>query len=462
MKRTCSASFRNSLLSIYPGLGNNQGHWRHLSRLLFAKDYNSIPIGIHQILRDYEAYKDFIGHRMSSLKYINKFHKDVFTYFVSDYSIKDHICRTATVDFPDEVLELVKQELMSTSQKDRVLISNGNKVTRKTGAQLRKEDLSICNHTLKLVTITPLANKLLTYLNHQPPNRFNKVVDRVPEAMEALIDKDSNGNFIIDFKEHLDQMKILQFILDQPQPIYEPTISGNTVRVFQVNRGLQSIHSHLRHVLTQDWIEIDLQNAHLAIIAKLWNIPYIESKLNTGNSIWSILMPDLELKGENDKDCLKTLLYACVYGMSFNNLTFMAESYFGTSKAKAFLSHPIIESIIEGKKRKLKELSSVEEYKTILDVIHKPLSYTKEGQFISNLLSIIAEEISEYEMLLLEPIFDYAIANHRIAITLYQFDGLSIEVRDKSRISRHLKVIRDLVNERAEQLNIHTKITVKR
>jgi len=446
---------------MYPGLKDNEGHWRHMSRLLFNSNYRQIPIGIYQIGRDYRVLDDIVNNCFSGINYITDFHDEVMQYEVLPYSKYRHYCRHATVNFPRQVLDLVEKELRNYDRKaKRCFIANGMSFNKDTRKQLKEEDLKISQFYLSLSNTPPIILKFMTYLNRLPAIRFSKVLDKIPLAMEALYDTDESGNLIVNPKCHLEQLHILQEMKEQAQPIYRPSLTGNTVRFFQVNRGLQTIHSHLRKILTGHWIELDLQNAHLAIVAKLWDIPELQELLSQGKSIWEVLMPDLglSLTDAEAKSNLKTLLYSAVYGMSQRQLTLCSEQYFGSND---FLKHPIIAQLMEGKARKLKDLATQEEVKTPMGITHKPHSFTSNGMYNSNHLSIISEEISEYEALLLEPIFDLAMETKQFAITLYQYDGVSIEPADSRRKNSLIKKIKKAVDERAKQLNIKTCITVK-
>lgn len=64
-------------------------------------------------------------------------------------------------------------------------------------------------------------------------------------------------------------------------------------------------------------------------------------------------------------------------------------------------------------------------------------------------------------MLLLEPIFDLSIESQQFFITLYQYDGITIDVRDKSRKDSVLKKIHSVFDKRAKELGIYTKLSVK-
>jgi len=463
MKRTCTVEFRKALLNLYPGLADNWGHWRHMSRLCFAQDYSKVPIGIYQVARDYRVLDDLIRHRFIALKFIKEFKQNVLSYQVSSYSPVRHICRHASFKPSPELSNLISKELTNFDKRaKRCFIDNGRLVSKNNLKILKEEDLKLSHLYLSLSNTPPIILKFMTYLNRLPSNRFSKVIDRLPLACEALFDTDSNGNPIVNPNCYMDQLNILQQVREQAQPIYLPSLTGNTVRFFEVNRGLQSVHSYLRDILTEHWIELDLQNAHLAIVAKLWEIPYLQEILSTGKSIWEIIMPTLGMNplDKESKSNLKTLLYSAVYGMSQNQIVLHAERTLGEKK-EVFLSHPIITEILKAKSRVLKTLASKEEHITSLGVKHNPYSFMKNGIYNSNHLSIISEEISEYEALLLEPIFDLAIETKQFVITLYQYDGVSIEPRDNRRRDSILKKIKKAVDERAKELDIHTTITVK-
>jgi hypothetical protein len=63
--------------------------------------------------------------------------------------------------------------------------------------------------------------------------------------------------------------------------------------------------------------------------------------------------------------------------------------------------------------------------------------------------------------MLLYPIFQLASTTDSFKVLLYQFDGVSINVRDKRRKEAIIKSIQDEVGKVADRLGIPTKLEIK-
>lgn len=64
-------------------------------------------------------------------------------------------------------------------------------------------------------------------------------------------------------------------------------------------------------------------------------------------------------------------------------------------------------------------------------------------------------------MLLLEPILDLSKSSNDFYITLYQFDGVSIHLKNVSKKDYILKRIKKAVDKRAKELDILTTLIIK-
>lgn len=256
----------------------------------------------------------------------------------------------------------------------------------------------------------------------------------------------------------------LHSIEERPQPIYVGSRQRNTVRLFELYMGLQGIQSDIRRILTQDWIEMDLQNAHLAIVAKVWDIPSVKEYLATGKSIWESLLPhmNIPLTDKNSKSLIKTFLYGCVYGMSLETLERDMVSLLGEEKHQAFVSHPVIKAILEARTQRIKAIRQKGGVITHLgEAIHLIRYKNEEGLWEDSVLTILSQEASEFEMLLLEPIIDLSKSSGDFHVTLYQFDGVSIHLKNSSKKHYVLKRIKKAVDQRAKELDIMTSLIIK-
>lgn len=464
LRRICSQEFRDALKFHFPGLKREKEElWRHLRRLIYAADYSKVPISQQHIAFDFKVIHKYASGNFKAITYIQEFKGAVYPYRVIEWDYLNHQCRYAVVTFKPEVLKLIEDELEGKLKGPRVLISNGNIVTKNTRTAFRKEDRETALLVVDKRTYHHISDKFLNYLNNVLYLRFTKMLKHIPEAMAAIEAKDETGNYIINPKSHREQRIILQCIEEQPQPFYAYTSTGNTVRLFEVNKGLQGVHSSLRKIITQDCIEVDIQNAHLAIVARLWNIPEIQEYLSKGESIWATLIPAMGFPYPNPriKAELKEFFYGLIYGMGKKKLRKGMIDAFGKEAYNLFINHPLIKALLAAREKRMDVIKSQKEYLTPLGVVTHPFQYwdKEKRELKSNIPTILSQEATEIEMLLLEPILDYAIESKTFTIVLYQFDGLSLQFEHKKRSKNILLKLKELVEERAKSLGVITTLT---
>ena len=467
---TCSQEFRDLLLKEYPNLEAKpkdyiaKGHWRHLISLLFASEHKGIYIGQLQIARDYQVWDKLKNNHLVAIKYITLFKETIVNYTLHSHNFYTHTARTVDIDFPQHIIE-ARNKLLLENNKDRhqVYICSGKTFNRSTFNNLRVEDFNTMSQ-LQGAIISPLSKKFQDYLNMLPPHIFSKMLNHVGEALEYINRKHPNGTYVLAEEQRYNYSLYLFSIEERPQPMYVGSRNRNTIRLFELYMGLQGIQSDVRRILTQDWVEMDLQNAHLAIIAKVWDVPEIKTFLATGQSIWESLLPymGIELNDNESKSITKKFLYGCVYGMSNKTLKTGMVTTLNETKYNAFVSHPIIKAILKARAKRIKDITNKGGIITYLkEAIHVIKFVNEEGKWEDNLLTILSQEASEYEMLLLEPIIDLAISSKDFHVTLYQFDGVSIHIRDTSKKDYILKRIKKAVDKRAKELDILTTLIIK-
>lgn len=467
---TCSREFREVILNEYPGLERHpkdpiaKGDWRHFVSMLFADSHNNIYIGQLQIARDYQMWKELEGKNLIAIEVINRFRKKVLYYEVKEYDYVVHRARTATIKFPQHIIDARDKLLLESSEKrHEVFICSGKTFNRRVISNLRIEDLERMPQ-LQGAIMPPICKKFQDYLNDLPPQIFSKMLSHTEEALEYINRKHLDGTYVLSEEQRYDYSLYLFSIEERPQPLYVGSRSRNTVRLFELHMGLQGIQSDIRRILTQDWIEMDLQNAHLAIVAKVWDIPEVKEYLASGKSIWESLLPHMgiALDDKEAKGTTKRFLYGCVYGMSINTLKNGLISTFNEEVYEAFISHPVIKAILKARTKHIKTIKDRGGVITYLgEHIHVIKFKNEEDKWEDNLLTILSQEASEYEMLLLEPILDLAISSKDFHLTLYQFDGVSIYIRDKSKKDYILKRIKKAVDKRAKELDILTQVIIK-
>lgn len=468
---TCSEAFRDLLLKEYSGLVKNptsnidKGHWRHLISLLFSYNHEYIYVGQIQIARDYQLWDKLKSNKLVAIDYIDNFRRHILDYTLHEYNHFTHVARTASISFPKSIIDARNNLLLNTDSKSHdVYICSGKKFNVRAIINLRREDKEMVKQIQGSI-LPPLAVKFQDYLNDLPPNIFTKMLKHKAEAYEYINRRNPEGTYVLTDEQRYLSSLHLHSIEERPQPIYVGSRQRNTIRLFEMHMGLQCIQSDIRRILTKEWVEVDLQNAHLAIVAKVWDIPVVKEYLMTGKSIWESLLPHMGISPSDklSKSSVKTFLYGCVYGMSKETLEVDMTSLLGKDKYEKFISHPIIEAVLNTRTKRIKDIRNRGGVDTYLgERIHVIRYKNEDNKWEDNVLTILSQEASEYEMLLLEPILDLSIESRQeFHMTLYQFDGVSIHFRDIRRKDTILKRIKKAVDKRAKELDILTTVVIK-
>ena len=260
----------------------------------------------------------------------------------------------------------------------------------------------------------------------------------------------------------------LSAIANDPVPRYLPSYTGNTVRVFTSGYSLCTIDKSLRRVLQPDWIELDLASAQLAIVGQDWGLAEVTEFLESGGSIWDSLydfMGWAEYRSgvpkKSAKPALKKGLYSAVFGGGKKKiLDLMYSEYVSGVHYPGFLvyegflgsffEHPLVRELMKARRGQLREIEQEEGAEDVFGETIKLKSGT-------NSRSVLAQLAQAQELQLLLPALDVAEAeldraeekgaNARFWITLWQHDGFSIRVRDKSRRSTIVRKFQKAVNE---------------
>jgi len=423
------------------------------------------------------------GKNYDASKFLTRIKEDLlpeFEWNEYEYSYSNKVERTiAKVEFSDTFKQAINKEnkYFLNNESNLVHYFTGNKYFRnkylQTYGLMEKGELNKVIASVPNLSSTQI--KFLDYLNNLPDNSFTKVVKNNFEDAIKVAQTIENEQ---SRKLHLE--RLLPAIYQNPKPLYAPR--PNTARLFAEGPAITYLKRDVRKALTKGWIEFDIQNAHLAIIAKDWNIPELTAFLKTGNSIWKYLetyYPDvLEIKHH-----LKDAIYALVYGDSKDQIlngTIIDQTKklrkenglinnIGKEKAKIFFTIPLIKVIYEARKIQLDKLNAeVEpnsfEPKPQYDCFGKQIPFrpTPDRWARTNERSILSQKAQAVELKLLEPIIDYSKTSKYVClIALYQFDGFSICVKQASRKKIHINSITKLLNNHIRDLGYETKVEYK-
>jgi hypothetical protein len=446
-------AFRQDLLEVVPGLKDNPSYWEFTGLLAWGLDLGKGIIISREILAQIERKIHLLkGHRYNGKEFLEKYSRDVMHIEYSAWDFDQY--RTITkVAWPDRALEIIEREKNRMYTGKRVYIGTGLEYTKARQSKEREYDKEYALSQMVLAA-NDEAIELMRYLNTLPENRFQHVLKHIDKAYEL-------ASAIENTKSKHEQIANLRAIQDQYQVFYIP--KPKTVRVFSLNLGLTYIQRDLRKVLTQDWIELDLQNAQLAIAAKYWNISELQTFLETGKSMWNELFSyfGLEFNEYIKQHIFKKAVYALMYGMGKDNLKNGNNKFAGLNPLLApygivnggdlFLAHPLIKAILRQRGKMLKEIRNNYGAANIYGVWIPVNANQKET-------SVLAQLMQAIELHLLYPVVELAKSTDQFQIMIWQHDGFSIYITDKRRKDLWLARIKASVQERIDSLGIITKL----
>jgi len=464
-ERTVSRTFRDEIFKIYPKL-QHQPYAELFCYLCFGtakdKDFDRLLIP-SSVLASYEDKQNY--HRSknySARSLLARFQLDTgIELEVSGYYSLENKCRSIKkFNIPNDVADLVEKERRNMwIKQDRVYFVDGRKYNPKIQreyynlAQLKARELvseAGCQSTCKIGM----------YLNELSPNRFSKIMAHWQEAVEfaermpGSVNKRGKDN-TEEVRKH--NLNILQAIADQPQPFYQPSKNGKTVRLFSLNQSLLGLSKEVRKILTRDWYEADLRSSQLAIVAQQWNIPYIVDFLKSDVSVWSYLCEELDIEyNPSTKASLKTALYATIFGMKPTYVSYQLNLALKSQNiGKNFILCRLLRELLTARERKIKQIlqdsgcyNCYSEWLSLDD-------FEKESDGVNSILSQCAQAA---EMSILSPVVDLAIRDPHFSILLWQHDGFCWVTDDTRRESYYENLLINIVTEKCKLLNIATHL----
>lgn len=453
----------------YPSILTNSSHRRFLTHLQFGpKDLNSNFIITNSKtlaiieLGWKEGIKQWKNRNYSGTEFLNS----LLQYKLPEFIIIEanyikHQARCIAPIFDKEDLDIIDQQnnLLASPDYNKKNLYNprtGNKYQPKDMAkEITELELEVNKFNEKLATSQQKV--ILDYLHSVNIKHFTKLA-----SSKNAYDAFKLAAQIKDIESRMHQVNLLHKICTNPKPLYQPSENGNTERIFPYNESILSLKKDIRKEFCKNsWVEFDLASSQLAIISKLWNVPFITDYLINNNSIWKDLLNHMQLDfTEANKRIIKIALYGICFGMSKKNVLLHIEEYFDIECRKLFFIHPIIQSIFKARSNRIK---------AILLQGHLTTVYGKQvfvsgntiREKLSKVRSMLAEEAQAFEAKLLEDIVVLAKTTKDFIITLWQSDGFSVRFTDRTKQAKWTKRIQQVVLDKANYYNIPTHLEVE-
>ena len=293
------------------------------------------------------------------------------------------------------------------------------------------------------------------YLNNLPINRFSKVKEHLPEAMEFAQQMPGSTKHGKDNTEEVRRhnLNILTAIADQPQPFYQPSHAGKTVRLFTLNQSLLALSKDVRKILTKDWHEADLRSSQLAIVAKQWDIPYIKEFLKSERSVWRYFCDVLHIEySDSHKALLKTALYSMIFGMKVHSVSYhLDKGLKSRNVGKKFIECELIQELTKAREKKIQQVLNDEGCQSCYGWLD--LNKFDELDSVNSLLSQCAQAT---EMSIIYPAFELAFYDPHFHILLFQHDGFSFVIDDKRQKDHYTVLLKQLIKTKCDQLEIES------
>lgn len=457
---TCSKQFRDWVLYLYPALEESPEYLAFMQHLLFTGWYSETT---GRILIPADTIADCMGMsdqykqgncrgEYSTERFLERFKRDVLSEFqwTGYHAGKGLVREVKELGIVREVLVERDRELSTPAAEleERVYFLDGVRFSAKQQTLTRKAQERE-KPAFGEVEPCSVSVKLMDYMNAVPSKIFSSVVRHMPQAYRYARAIENDQARILALKE-------LHIIEDQPKPFYKYV--DNSVRIFSRTYSLTTVDGDIRTILTPDLIELDLKSSQFAIVSKTWDIPELYGFLSAGGSIWSELLEHMGL-GPEWKPTIKKAGYSTVFGEERKNtLAKLIAAGVPPEAAKRFHTHRFMKEVLRIREI---QLSDIRGNNGAFDCFGRWLSLNpkKKGR------SVLAQLAQAVELWLLETVIDLAIEEARKAkpefrIVLWQHDGFSIWVRQKSRRDLWIRRLQEAVRLRAMEMDIPTMLEV--
>lgn len=485
----CSRAFRETILTEYPALRDSRdSRDSRALRRLFAylafgtwrcryTDNLMIPA---DVLAHLEEKEYLLNHG----NYVGQHYLDRFSERVARISCNESIwvadlCRTVRwVEWSPVAWRAICAERWGRQgrgsdpswQDDRVFFTDGRQVTRYA---VRAEREKLRHEAMKSIALAgcPDAERLLRYLNSRSPNRYTKMLANLDTAMEvarSLPKKKTQNHARNHVRDHA--LNTLRAIRDQPMPFYQASPRQRTVRIFPLTASLLTLKSCVRRVLTPDWVDLDLQSAQAAIVARDWGIDSLQAFLlekDQDQSLWEYLMDQLEIEQDRRseiKPALKDALYATIFGSEERNICWHFSHDAGKiGLGRRFLNLPLLQDILAARERRMEEAIEAGGARNIYDTwVPLPSDCAPEKA----VRSVLAQCAQAAEMKLLAPVIDLALEwegrSSGFDIVLWQHDGFSFVPNKSEDRQQWIHRLQRAVQCQADALGYTTRLVVSK
>jgi len=292
------------------------------------------------------------------------------------------------------------------------------------------------------------AVQILEYLNSLDYSLFDEILPRFCLTVDAVQKTSASPHA----RRH--QAAILSQIRQCRQPFYGPV--EKSTRVFPRGASLLNLSRDFRDPLLSHWGKIDLRQAHLRVVAKLWDMPELLTFVDASESFWTALAQQCGLApGPEVKAGLKECLYSLIFGMSNRNLVSRVAGLFGDGAASKWSDHMVVSKLLASRKKRIRYLV---DGGSLSDAFGNDLTpKLEQGKGDYRLCaSALACQAQSYEMATLYPVVKYAKGTEGTSapfwITLWAHDGFWFRCDQPDGAADHIESISSIISETSMSL----------
>lgn len=483
-----SKEFRDLVLESYPALKGGDRSLKEVDlatvyrRILeyvlfstFADDDTGEQIFPHDTMAEMaRGYPK--AYRLSASWWMRKFSQDVgIPLNPTDYTYKKKKARCIRPEINQEILDATAQECQwASANKKRVWFVSGLPVTRTSARDAQKKHEAYLRDVSESTVgeghpAYPIVSFILEKQDHSRKGTLKKTLNRnLPRVWDAIEQFPTDTPAQVGRKNWCTQ---LMRSLDLDLPMFYRG-SGGTPRIHAAGSSINQLPRDLRKMALAGCYEFDLKSAQLAVVARIWDIPTLQTFLEGGGSIWKELSQAGGVDQDTYKPILKRTIYSIVFGMGWRNYRAQLikgvdnnqdhEPGVGVVAARKILKHHLIVDLLAARTRVYHQ---AEQDRGAEDAWGNWRSTTydlnEEGtRRVPDIPSVLAYVVQSYELRLMLPLMEVVRDTKQIYLMSWLHDGVTLDLGNSTKAKRHIRSIEAAVIREADGLGIITKLEV--
>lgn len=482
-RQTGSQEFYNTIQQTWPTIRYNQRLYSLVLYLMFPvwfdDETGKIVLEQSHIAKIVNQEKQLHRGDFSAVYWLEQV-KEILPRFEYSGYMTNKARVVEVIEWPNAIQKGL--EVMRTNYYNKtgdVYLLTGKKVNKRNNAALRQEDRDYAQQLekkrqkeLKRMAKSGIreADTILEMLNALSSNMFVRLLDNLDNVwIEALNMPETTQTEQI-LKAYV--LNLLRLVAIQPQPFYMAV--EKSARLYSMNDSILRLPRKLRKLFIADLTTLDLKASQLTIVAKDWNIEWLQDFLKTDGNVWRYLFNELGLdyglkqtdieEYERIKDVLKHEgLYPIIYGREPNALRSSMKSEFIKARnafksigltVDQFLNTQMMSEILTARSR---VYADIRRNKGAADIFGRWIPVDKN----TSVASVASQLAQAVELKLMYPIVQEAFKSAQFEIVIWLHDSVSINVKDNRRLDYWITKLQDVVSSHAATLGYSISLEVE-